>query len=261
MEIASKFKFKFKWPLVLTIACLANGALAQEGPPVTPFRPTVSSPAQLSAPGQLELEAGFLRANADDGGRNTLPYLFKLAFSDQWGLLVGRDAYVSARDDAGKPLRSIGDTFVELKRAFLVDKETAFGIEFNAKLPTESNSVGSGKADFTLNTIFSKDFGNLHMDANANLTRLGAPEAGTGHNQLGLSAAFSTELAQHWGADAELSGTHRPGADNTAQLLVAATYSPTKRATFDIGIARGLNAASGNWSMFGGMVVPLAKLW
>jgi hypothetical protein len=259
MEISNKFKHEL--PLAVAIACLANGALAQEGPPVTPFRPSVSSPAQLPAPGQLELEAGFLRANADDGGRNSLPFLFKLAFSEQWGLLVGGDAYVSTRDEAGNRARGIGDTFVELKRAFLVDKETAFGIELNVKLPTASTSIGSGKADFTLNTIFSKDFGKLHMDANANVTRLGAPEAGTGHNQLGLSASFSTELAEHWGADVELSGTHRPGADNTAQLLVAATYSPTKRATFDIGVAHGLNAASGNWSLFGGMVVPLAKLW
>jgi hypothetical protein len=247
-------------PLALFLAGLANGALAQEGPPVTPFRPSVSSPAQLPAPGQLELETGFLRANADDGGRNSVPYLFKLAFSEQWGLLVGGDAYVSARDDAGNRARGIGDTIIELKRAFLVDRETAFGIELNAKLPTASTSIGSGKADVTLNTILSKDFGKLHMDANANLTRLGAPDAGTGRNQLGLSAAFSTELDEHWGATAELSGTHAQGADK-AQLLAAATYSPTKRATFDIGVAHGLNAASGNWQLFGGMVVPLAKLW
>lgn len=252
---------RFKHALALALACLASGgALAQDMPGVTPYRPSVSTPAQLPAPGQLEFEAGFLRARADDGRRDTLPVLFKLAFSAQWGVLVGGDAYVSARDEAGNRARGLGDTIVELKRAFLVDSETAFGVEIGAKLPTAKDSIGSGKADYMVNTIFSKDFGKVHMDANANLTRLGAWDAGTGRNQAGLAASFSTEVAEHWGANAELSGTHRGGTDNTAQLLVAATYSPTKQATFDVGVAHSLHGPSG-WSLFGGMVVPLAKFW
>ena len=246
--------------LALLLACIAGGALAQEAA-VTPYRPSVSTPAQLPAVGQLEFEAGFLSAKGDGERRDSLPVLFKLAFSEQWGLLVGGDAYVSARDAAGSRARGFGDTSVVLKRAFLVDSETAFGLELGAKLPTAKDSIGSGKADYTLNTIVSKDIGKVHMDANANLTRLGAWEAGSGRNQTGLSTSFSTEVAEHWGATAELSGTHRGGTDNTAQLLVAAAYSPTKFAAFDFGVAHGLHGAAPNWSLFGGMVVPLARLW
>jgi hypothetical protein len=253
--------FKHPLPLALLLACMANGAHAEEAGGVTPYRPSVSSPAQLPAVGQLEYEAGFLSTKAGAGRRDSMPVLFKLAFSEQWGLLVGGEAYVSARDGAGARARGLGDTNVVLKRAFLIDSETAFGFELGAKLPTAKDSIGSGKADYTLNTIFSKDLGKVHMDANANVTRLGAWEAGTGRNQTGLSASFSTPVSERWGATAELSGTHRASADNTAQLLLAAAYSPSKRMTIDFGVAHGLNAASPDWALFGGLVVPIGQLW
>lgn len=248
-------------PLALLLACAANGALAEEAGNVTPYRPSVSTPAQLPAVGQLEYEAGFLGTRQDGGRRDSMPVLFKLAFSEQWGVLAGGDAYVSARDADGMRARGLGDTTVTLKRAFIVDDATAFGLELGAKLPTAKDSIGSGKADYTVNTIFSKDIGKVHMDTNASVTRLGAIEPGTGRNQAGLSASFSTPVAERWGATAELSGTHRSGAANTAQLLLAAAYSPSKHITFDVGAARGLTAASPDWSLFGGLVVPLAQMW
>jgi hypothetical protein len=252
----------FHRPLLLALlACAANGAVAEEAGTVTPYRPSVSSPAQLPAVGQLEYEAGFLSARQDGGRRDSMPVLFKLAFSEQWGVLAGGDAYVSARDSDGVRARGLGDTTVTLKRAFIVDDATAFGLEFTTKIPTAKDSIGSGKADYTLNTIFSKDFGKVHMDANAELTRLGAIAPGAGRNLAGLSAAFSTPVSEHWGATAELSGTHRSGADNTAQLLLAAAYSPSKRITIDVGAAHGLTAASPAWSLFGGVVVPLGQMW
>jgi hypothetical protein len=253
--------FKRRLPLALLLACIAAGAGAQEAGAVTPYRPSVSSPALLPATGQLEFEAGLLSTRGAGARRDSVPVLFKLAFSEQWGVLVGGDAYVSARDDAGSRARGVGDTNIVLKRAFLIDSTTAFGLELSAKLPTAKDSIGSGKADTTLNTIFSKDIGKVHMDANANVVRLGAVEPGTGRNQAGLSASFSTEVAEHWGATAELSGNHRRGAGNFAQMLVAAAYSPSKRMTIDIGVAHGLNAASPDWSLFGGVVVPLGQLW
>ena len=253
--------FKRPLPLALLLAFIANGAIAEEASTVTPYRPSVSSPAQLPAVGQLEYEAGFLSTRQDGGRRDSMPVLFKLAFSEQWGVLAGGDAYVSARDADGVRSRGLGDTTVTLKRAFVIDDASAFGLEFGTKIPTAKDSIGSGKADFTLNTIVSKDLGKVHMDANANVTRLGAFEPGTGRNQTGLSASFSTPVSEHWGVTAELSGTHRSGAANTAQLLLAAAYSPSKRVTIDFGAAHGQTAASPDWSLFGGLVVPLGQMW
>ena len=248
-------------PLLCTLAVLALPCHAEDEPAITPYRPSVSSPAQLPAVGQLEMELGGLSSKSGDSRRNSLPYTLKLAFSEQWGVVAGGEALVSVPDDSGARARGIGDTVLVLKRAFVIDSATAFGLEFGAKAPTAKDSIGSGRADYSVNGIFSRDLGSVHMDANLNATRLGAYEAGSGRVQTGLSASFSTPVSEQWGVTAELSGTRRSGAASTAQVLMAASYSPSKRLTIDAGFAHGLNPASPDWSFFTGAVFPLAKLW
>ncbi|NYE63073.1 hypothetical protein FHW58_004295 [Duganella sp. 1224] len=229
---------------------------------VLPYRPSVSTPAQLPVPGQLELETGFQRVQPGAIRRDSLPYTFKLAFNAQWGVLVEGEAYVSSRDDAGSPRqRGFGDTTFVLKRAFIIDDATAFGLEFGAKAPTAKDTIGSGKSDYSINGIFSRDLGPVHMDLNLNATRLGAYDAGTGRTQTGWATAFSTPVSDKWQAIGELSGTRRDNTPNTAQLLAAASYSASKRLVFDVGVARGLTSASPDWTLFGGVTLPLGKLW
>jgi hypothetical protein len=238
----------------------ADAANADDADAITPYRPSVSSPAQLPVAGQLEVELGGLRARSDDGRRSSLPYAFKLAFNKEWGVVIGGEAHVWARDDSGK-VQGLGDTALVLKRAWIVDDASAFGIEFGAKLPTANESIGSGRADYTLNTIYSRDIGPVHMDANLNATRLGAFDDGTGRTQLGASASFSGALSDRWGLTGEVSGTHRAGNENGRQLLAALTYSPSKRLTFDVGIARAFRPMPATTQVFAGVVFPLAKLW
>ncbi len=250
-----------KIPLAAALCLLPLLCLAEDGPPITPYRPSVSSPAQLPAAGQLELELGGLSSKSDDGRRNSLPYALKLGFNEQWGVVLGGEAYVSAPDGDGGRARGIGDTLFVLKRAFVLDEGSALGLELGAKAPTAKDSIGSGRADYSLNGIYSKDIGSVHMDANLNATRLGAYDAGTGRVQTGLSASFSTPVNEQWGVTGEWSGTRRSGAASTAQVLVAFSYSPTKRLTMDFGAAHGLNNATPNWAFFSGVVLPLAQLW
>ncbi|MDN2709444.1 transporter [Janthinobacterium sp. SUN118] len=240
---------------------LAPPAQAQDGDPVLPYRPSVASPAQLPAPGQLEFEAGGLLSKTDGARRASLPYTFKLAFSPEWGILLEGEAFVRARDETGRRETGVGDTTVVLKRAFVLDSATALGLELGWKAPTAKDAIGSGKSDLSLNGIFSRDLGAVHMDMNLNATRLGASEPGTGTVQTGWAASFSTPVSTRWGATAEVSGTRLRGAPATAQLLLAATYSPTPRLAIDLGVARGLTGASPDWSLFSGLVVPLGKLW
>lgn len=176
-------------------------------------------------------------------------------------MLVSGEALVSERQGDAARQRGFGDTTVVLKRAFAVDSATAFGLEFEAKVPTARTTIGSGKADYGVNGIFSRDMGSVHMDLNLNATRLGDVGEGEGRMQSGASAAFSVPLNARWGATGELAATRRSGVDSTAQLLVAATYSPGKQLVFDAGVARGLNHASPEWAFFTGLVMPLARLW
>ena len=54
---------------VALLACVACAHADDDGgPAVVPYRPSVSTPAQLSAPGWVELEAGGLQARGPDSG-------------------------------------------------------------------------------------------------------------------------------------------------------------------------------------------------
>lgn len=242
------------------LAALAISAHAQEGPSITPYRPSVSTPAQLPAPGQLEFESGILSSRGADPRTDSLPYTFKLAFNKDWGVLLGGSAYVRQRGE-GQDASGFGDTTLTLKRAFIVSDATAYGLELTTKIPTAKDTIGSGKSDWTINAIYSHDAGDLHMDVNVNETRLGAPQPGAARMQTGLSASFSTPVTDRWSANWELSGVVNPGAPTTAQLLLAGVYMPSKRLEFDVGFTRGLTGATPHWSLFAGFVVPLAKLW
>lgn len=246
--------------LATLAAAMPTMALAGDDDAITPYRPSVSSPAQLPVPGQLELELGGVRLRSNDSHRNSLPYQFKLAFNREWGILLGGEAHISARDSTGR-LRGLGDTNVVLKRAWGIDDSAAAGMEVGIKLPTAGDSLGSGKADYTLNTIYSKDLGAVHMDANLNAARLGAADPGTARTQIGMSVSFSSPLSERWAAILELSGTHRGGTDNAAQFLGAVTFSPSKRLTFDVGVARAARPAPGATSFFAGVVFPVTQLW
>lgn len=241
-------------------------ALAHAGPDdsdgaITPYRPSVSSPAQLPLAGQLELELGGLSTRSDQARRHSMPYQLKLAFSPEWGLLVGGELLVLANDGAGQLDRGFGDTSLVLKRAFIVSEDTAFGLELSSKLPTAAKTIGSGRADYEMNGIVSKDIGSLHMDLNLNLTRLGVAEQESSRMQSGLSSSFSLSINEHWGVTAEWAGSRRSGTKAQGQALLALSYSPSKRLTMDFGVAKGLTTASPDCSLFAGLVLPLARLW
>jgi Putative MetA-pathway of phenol degradation len=238
----------------------ADDSTGSSLPPITPYRPTVSDPAQLPAPGQLELELGGLRMVTSDPRRSSTPYLLKLAFNDEWGVLIGGDAYVWMQGELNAP-QGAGDTTVTLKRAWTVDKASALGLEFEIKLPTADNSIGSGKADYTLNGIYSHDFTAVHMDLNLNVSQLGQADPGSSHSQLGGAMALSAPLTKRWGITGEISGNQRAGAENGFQVLSALTFSPSNRLTFDLGFVRAFRPRPAATSLFTGVVLPLAQLW
>lgn len=218
--------------LLITANCIA--AHADDNAATIPYRAAVSSSAQLPEPDQIEIEMGAISSRTNELRRNGLPYQLTIPFSDEWGVMLGGEAYVSERN-AGSRAHGTGDTHFTLKRTFLIDNATAFGLELSTKIPTAKDSIGSGKEDYALNGIFSQDFGDLHMDLNLISTRMGAL--------------------------VEVSGTRQNGAPSTAEVLTTMAYSLNKRMTFDFGVAKGLNKASPNWSVFTGVVMSVANPW
>ena len=241
--------------LLAGLAGLTCAAAADDEPSAVPYRPSVSTPATLSAPGWLEIEAGYLHEHAESGvRRGSVPVTLKLAFTPDWGIRVGTDAWVQRRDESGETATGHGDTSIVVKRRFAIDDTSAFGLEGGATLPSSRHGLGlgSGKPDWALNAIYSADFGAWHTDINAAATRLGATETGAARTQWLGAASLSRSLDDQWGVVAEISGTGQHGADSTRQLLAAASYNVSKRLVLDAGAARSLRSGTPVWSAFTG---------
>jgi hypothetical protein len=245
---------------------LAPTALAQSGnadqPSVTPYRPSVSTPAALSAPGWLEIEAGVLRSRgAGAERRDSVPYTLKLAFTPDWGLRFGGDAWVRQDDGSGQRLSGTGDSSIVLKRRFAIDETSAFGLEAGATLTTGRNGIGSGKSDYSLNAIYSADIGAYHTDLNLASTRIGAVGPGVGRMQTLWAASLSKSINERWGLVGEFSGTRQHGEQATGQFLVACSYNLSKSLTLDAGLARSIRSQVQDRSFFTGLTILGSRLF
>jgi Putative MetA-pathway of phenol degradation len=240
--------------LALGVCASASAqAPSDDQPSVTPYRPSVSTPAALSAPGYLELEAGGLRER--DGGAartDSLPYTLKLAFTPDWGVRIGGDAWIRQRDDTGQSLSGVGDTSLVLKRRFEMNDTSALGLEAGATFPTARHGLGSGKTDTSVVGIYSADLGAYHTDVNLGLTRVGAVDPGTSRAQTLWAASLSRSFLERWGVVGEFSGTHQRGVDSTSQFLLAASYNVSKSLTLDAGFAHSLRSGVSDRSVFAG---------
>jgi len=236
-------------------------APSSEEPAVTPYRPTVSNPADLSAPGWLEAELGGQRSYNEDRSRNdSVPWVLKYAFDENHGLLLGGGGYVSAQAPGAPSQASFGDTYLEWKQRFPVSDSAAFGIEAGVVAPTATHNLGAGKAQWLVNGIFSTDLGALHLDANLGETRGGDTPAQVSSWQTGWAAAISRPLAGNWGAAFELSGIYQQGAATQSQALFALSYNWSRQLVLDCGAAYGLTHAAHDRSLFAGATFMIGRL-
>ncbi len=256
--------------IVVAGSFLAGVAAAADDdrPAATPYRPTVSTPATLSAPGWLEAEIGtsFVRElHVDDGEvrRAGVPYALKLAFTDDWGVRIAGEALAHDAAADGQRLTGGGDTGLVAKRRFAIDGASAFGIEAGVLYATARHGldIGSGRTDWSLNGIYSADFGAWHADVNVVNTRLGARQAARSRLQTLGAIALSHPLADELTLEGEIAGARQRGAAGTAQVLGALAWAIRRDFVVDVGAARGLNRASPTWQAFAGFTVVVGRVF
>lgn len=237
-------------------------APADDAPSVTPYRPSVSTPASLSAPGYLETEFGFVTArSAAPPRRNSLPFDIKLALDPDWGVRVSGEAWVDQRDASGAWRQGLGDSSLVLKHRFPVDDASAFGLELGSTMATGRSGIGSGATAFSLNGIYSADIGPWHTDLNLLVNRAGSADPGIGRNQWLWAASLSRAIFQEWGLTGELSGTRQDGAPGTRQLLFATTYGVSRAVALDIGFSRSLRTGVNDLAVFAGITMLGPRLF
>jgi len=249
-------------PLVVSRPAIADD---DEPPAATPYRPTVSTPAALSAPHWLEGEFGGLlildRSSGELSHRASAPYALKYAFTDDWGIRIIGEGIVHASDD-GQRQTGFGDTGLVAKRRFAADEASAFGLELGALFPTTRPALhlGSGKTDYSVNGIYSVDALGWHADLNVIGTRLGATEQALSRWQGTGALALSHPLSEQWSAGGEFSGTRQHGTASTAQFLGSLAFAARRDLVFDFGAIRRLNRATPTWQAFAGATVVIGRV-
>lgn len=248
----------------LTIALpLCAHASDDDSPSATPFRPTVTSGASISAPGWLELEFGGQRLGGNGfDARNSWPYLLKYSLNDRFALLVGGDSYVATTPAQSALIDGRGDTTLTLKyKAAGAPEGKSYGLEATIKYPTAADGLGSGERDYSLKGIYGFDMANgFHLDTNLMATRVGNIGPDQGQYQWTWAAAISRQIGEAWTLAGDLSGTSQSGAPTTAQFLAAASYAVNKRLVVDTGFASGLNKDTPQFTVFAGLTVLIGKV-
>ncbi|WP_292433291.1 transporter [Methylobacter sp.] len=225
---------------------------------VTPYRPTVSNPAELSALQHLEVEFG-VQSNQPgmEEERNSLPFLLKYPFADQWGLLVGGEAWIKSRSP-DETISGFGNTSVLLKHYYPINSTLAVGFEAGAVLPSARKSLGQGRTDYLGNLIVSQDISDLRIDVNAGVTRKGFKEEDLDRYRYNWAIAVSHPIDERWGIAGEFSGVLARQQKPTSQFLATLNYLMTPELMLDFGGTIGMTTITDDYGVFAGFALLIA---
>jgi hypothetical protein len=223
-------------------------------------RPLRTDDAYTIGKGTFQVETGldYLRSdNHDKEFATTLTLSYGVL--EQMDMEVG-GAYLFVYPDEGEKENGFGDTALKIKYRLLDQKDwiPSFAVSGTLILPTasESKGLGSGKKDFTLNTIFTWNLSKtFQLHANLGYTFTG--EHGV-NNELNYSGAVQFSLSDKWALVGEIVGVNnfngRKGDDPFSGLL-GTQYLITDRFVWDTGVEIGMSKAAPDFRFTTGLTL------
>jgi cobalt/nickel transport protein len=221
-------------------------------------RPLTTDDAWTVERGKFQVETGldFLREDNHDRGFN--PSLtFTYGVSDQMDLAIG-SSYLFMHPKGGENENGIGDTEVKLKYRLANEKDwrPAFAVAGILKIPTasESRGLGSGKVDFTINSILTKSL-TKRLTLHFNLGYTFTGETGAA-NELNYSLACQFILTEKWTLAGEIAGLNNFNGrkqDDPLSGLIGMTYQLIDNWIWDAGVEIGMSRASPDFRVTTGL--------
>lgn len=256
---------------LLTLLCLlVRDSSGQQEISVTPNRPGVADPADVTQTGVLEIEYGWERAFRSREFRTlrVAAGLIRFGLTEDVELRLGMDNYLSQRSEDAKGRRSgVGDTSPGFKYRFLKQDELwptlAFAYEIKVPSASRKKRLGSGRADHNLFFLASKEIFELDWELGYNLGWIGK-ERKRGFDDVHIWAlSFSHPLFGPVGISGEIYGGPRVNRETPAVVSTdwALTYALTSRVIFDLGVDIGLNSSARDITYFAGVTLSLVDLY
>ena len=255
---------------------------------VNPGRPTVTDVAPLTVPGYLELESGL---NYVKGGAG-LDYQFNQAFllklTDRPGrteFRLSSSGYVVQKTTGGTAAvttggpngstvivantnsfaQGFGDTTFGVQHLFMAQTPKRYNVagRLEYKLPTGGSRVGTGRSDYNLLLLASKDYTEkLHADYNLGQALLGRSDQSGYAKQFFASAAFSYQIPRGFTVQTELYGFSGNALNGTNIVNgYGFTYTSRPSVVYDGYIGFGLTRSAPKYAITIGRTFFLGKLF
>jgi hypothetical protein len=228
--------------------------------PVFAARPLTTDDASTVEKGKFQVEMGFDAAHQDNRDREYKPSLtLSYGLSEKADIGIG-SAYLFVHPQEGGNQDGLGDTEAKVKYRLMEEEEKgwrpAFSIAGKLKAPTasESKGLGSGKADYGVNAIVTKNLSKrwvLHV--NMGYTFIGGEGAS---NEMNYSLSAQLIVSDKWALVGEVVGVNNfngRGEDDPFSALVGAYYQINDNFVWDIGFAKGMNSAAPDFRITTGL--------
>lgn len=255
-----------RWPVQLAIvgvfaALWSSPAVAQAADPhaALPERPSVATHAHTVAPGWVEVEFGFERADIDDRfGYQALPLALKLGLKPRLQLTVT----TAVARPAGEDTTSFDAVGVAIKWRIAERVPVAGDVAIMPSLtmPTDSDDRAAG----ALLLIASRTLGPLTLDLNAGYARRRGDGMQAPRSESLWAAALGGPLGGRFGWVGELSGspsTSGPaGRPATVNSLVGATANLSSSLVVDVAVRAPVSGPDSS-AILTGAVWNVGRLW
>jgi hypothetical protein len=209
-------------------------------------RPLTTDDASTVAKGKIQLETGLDLVRQDSHDT-----IFSPSVALTYGLLENLDLaiggqYLFRYADKDKDVSGLGDLEFKAKYRFIDEKGwlPSLAIAGMLKIPTasESKGLGSGKADYNINAIFTRSLSeHRFLDVNLGYTLVGERGA---DNAFNASVAGRFAVSPRWtvvGEAAVVNNFNGRSGDDLHSALLGTQYRITENAVWDTGVEVGRN--------------------
>ena len=157
--------------------------------------------ARLLKQGNAKFGTAFEYQTSQAGKEYAIPVFLGYGITDRIELVIEPVPYTKIQAAGITPATGIGDA--EITLSYLLKYESssfpAIALAGEIKIPTAKNTlIGTGKTDYALYLIGSKNIGGVDVHANVNYTIHGNPEGASLMNTWFFAGAFEYGMSDHF---------------------------------------------------------------
>jgi hypothetical protein len=272
----NSFRRRAAWVFLnVSAALFAQIASAQDVPAqpdaavsvqANPGRPTVSTPATLTAVGYVQFETGVLGAekSGEFSNRTGIETVVKLAIAKRIELIAQSEPSVVS-DLGSKGDSRPGEVFTGLQTVILHGEGSrpTVSVSYFRRLyasPAPELDIGTNRQSALV--LISFDVAKFHVDTNSIVTEQ-ISSNGAHRAQFGQTLSISHPIGWRLGMSGEVWHFTQPlSRSNAVGVLLAPSYTVNRLLVLDGGFNRGLTGTSTRWEGFIGLTYLLPKrLW